>query len=368
MPNSKSYFLCVDCGGSKTSAVLSDNDGNIVARALGGPSNFAYLGLEVFLSSVSVAVSNVLQSCTSPPAKEPVSLPPPEGITITKAWFGISGVDSPAAAAEVTPPLSKMLGIPEGPRLVVANDTNLLAAPIRLHPDVSHGIAVIAGTGSIGVSYHLGTSGALEEYGRVGGWGWMLGDEGGGASVGREAVRQVLAAWEQATLDQKEVESVLARDLLALYKIESVPDILALIHRPDPPAAASIPKELNIPDTRPPHLTQVREKRLSNLSPLVFKAAFEHGDPLALNILRTCAGQLVEQIATLLTTGEKRAARRVIASEAVLSFGGSLALIDSYRALLLEALEKKGHVFKYVELVDDAAAIGAKGLAMEAKQ
>jgi N-acetylglucosamine kinase-like BadF-type ATPase len=362
-----SFYLCVDCGGSKTSAVIADTDGNIVGRALGGPSNFAYLGIDVFLSSVSIAVSNALKSATSPPSIEPVSLPPPEGITFAKAWFGVSGVDSPAAAAAIAPHLSKLTGIPEGPKLVVANDTNLLAAPVRLHADIHHAIAVIAGTGSIGVSYDLTPSGELVEYGRVGGWGWMLGDEGGGVSVGREAIRQVLQAWEVATLDQRDVDSVLARNLLKLYKIDSVPDILALIHRPDPPAGATIPRDLDIPDTAPPHLTQVREKRLSSLSPMVFSAAFEHGDPLALNVLQTVTEQLAAQVSALLTVKEKPVPRRVIASEAVLSLGGSLALIESYRALILKALESRGHVFKYVELVDDAAAVGAKGLAIEGK-
>ena len=48
-----SYYLCVDCGGSKTAAAIADADGNILARATGGPSNFAYLGLPNFLQAVS---------------------------------------------------------------------------------------------------------------------------------------------------------------------------------------------------------------------------------------------------------------------------------------------------------------------------
>ena len=51
-----SLYLCVDCGGSKTSAVICDVAGEIKGRALGGPSNFAYLGIEAFTDAVRVAV------------------------------------------------------------------------------------------------------------------------------------------------------------------------------------------------------------------------------------------------------------------------------------------------------------------------
>ena len=52
-----SYYLCVDCGGSKTAAAIADKDGNIVGRGTGGPSNFAYLGLDNFLEAVTTTVS-----------------------------------------------------------------------------------------------------------------------------------------------------------------------------------------------------------------------------------------------------------------------------------------------------------------------
>ncbi|KAF5380548.1 hypothetical protein D9615_004709 [Tricholomella constricta] len=356
-PIAMSLYLCVDCGGSKTSAVICDVDGKVLGRALGGPSNFAYLTLDEFIAAVTEAISNALKTCTSTPSADPAPLPPPGDSPFAAAWFGVSGVDSPAAVATITPALSTLLGIPAGPRLAVANDTHLLAAPVRLYPDVSHAVAVIGGTGSIAVTFRE-NGGTLEELGRIGGWGWILGDEGGGFSVGREAIRLILLEHDNATVSGKPLQSTLTTQIMERFGIADIMEILTIIHLPDPAANKGL-----TPDS-PAHLLIPREKRLSSLAPLVFKAAFEDRDELALRILRTCAGLLVETIIVLLGDGS---GRTVKAQDSVISFGGSLVGIEAYRKLILDDLAQRGHVFRYVEFVDDAAAVGATGLAAAAR-
>ena len=93
LPNA--LFLCVDCGGSKTSAVITNHNGDINGRALGGPSNFAYMSAPDFERAVRAAVSSALKTCLSPPSTDLVPLTIPQG-TFGSAWFGISGVDSRA--------------------------------------------------------------------------------------------------------------------------------------------------------------------------------------------------------------------------------------------------------------------------------
>ncbi|KZT69054.1 hypothetical protein DAEQUDRAFT_670244 [Daedalea quercina L-15889] len=346
-------YLCVDCGGSKAAAVIADETGQPAARALGGPSNFAYLGLEPFIEVVKETVEKALKALDSP-----LTLPPPHGQPyLAAAWLGVSGCDSPQAIADMTPPLEALLGV----RPRVANDTHLLAAPMTLYPDVTGAVAVVAGTGGIVVSFceaihkETGEKEGLEELGRCGGWGWILGDEGGGFHVGREAIRQVLDEVDRAsTISSSGKPWGLKQRILARFDVTDVYELLTVVHKPDP-----TPAEL-------PMAAMPREKRLSSLSPLVFAAAFEDGDPLALNVLKTASSALVDQICVLLrAAAEDRSAggdRRIRAAESIMCMGGSLSGVDSYRKLIVDELAQRGHVFRRMQVVDDAAAVGAKAL------
>jgi len=150
-------------------------------------------------------------------------------------------------------------------------------------------------------------------------------------------------------------ESILVTRILERFGQKTVLGILPAIHVPDSPSTAA--------SQTLPQFTMPREKRLSSLAPLVFQSAFEDADPLALRILRTTSNIFAAQIAVLLGESEDGAPNRVKAEEALISFGGSLVGVEAYRDMILEALAAKGHVFRYVEFVDDAAATGAIGLA-----
>jgi len=356
-----SLYLCVDCGGSKTSAVICNASGEVLGRALSGPSNFAYLGLDNFKLAVHDAVSNALKTCLSPPSIEPVTLPPLTPL-FAAAWLGISGVDSQAAIDKLTPTLSALLGVPPGPRLIVVNDTHLLAAPLQMYEDLHCAVTVIAGTGGIVVSFVKDVNGRLIEMGRVGGWGWILGDEGGGFHVGREAIREILIQADIASVEGPDSlppviggKKSLKDRILELFGVEDVYELLTVIHLPDPPAG--IP---TLDEHVPQYARISREKRLSQLPPLIFKSAFEDGDPTALKVLETTSGILTDQICILLRPNTLRG---VTAGDGVINFGGSLVGVDKYRQLILDKLKERGHVFKQVEFVDDAGAVGAKGLA-----
>ncbi|KAF8345983.1 hypothetical protein F5887DRAFT_964368 [Amanita rubescens] len=353
-----SLYLCVDCGGSKTATAICDADGKIVGRGIAGPSNFAYLTLDAFIAAVSHAVTEALKACLTPSA-DPIVLPPATPL-FAAAWFGISGVDSPAAVAAITPPLSSLLNIPAGPRLQVANDTHLLAAPLRMHHDISSCVTVIGGTGATMTSFRkLGDD--IEVQGRYGGWGWILGDEGGGYSVGREVIRQLLDENDRASVRGiMPPDSKLKTSILQRFGASHIMELLAAVHFHDPsPGVESSPD-------MPPYASMPREKRLSSLSPLVFSAAFEDSDPLALNVLRTMAAELAIRVAILVASDDDESPRAIKASDSIVSFGGSLVGVMGYRRMVLDELERRGHVFKRVEYVDDAAGAGAVALAVGA--
>ncbi|KAI0759982.1 hypothetical protein BD413DRAFT_487098 [Trametes elegans] len=363
-----SYYLCVDCGGSKTAAAIADGAGNIVGRAHGGPSNFAYLGLANFLQAVTESINAALRTFLPEPTSSSTYLPPPPDAPLfASAWFGVSGVDSAGAIARLVPPLAALLGVEP----VVANDTHLLAAPLRLHDDVSAAIGCVSGTGGIVVSFRQGAGARLEELGRVGGWGWILGDEGGGFHVGREAVRQILWEADRASVlapEQRETRSTLRTRVLERFGIEDPFELLTIVHWPDPIPGVAEDGKRDADADAPAYTRMAREKRLSSLAPLVFAAAFEDGDALAQRVLARTTGQLVDQLCVLLRPeaddpARTDAPRTVKASETILCFGGSLVGVEAYRKLILDELERRGHVLKRVTFVDDAAVAGAKALA-----
>ncbi|PWN92893.1 hypothetical protein FA10DRAFT_9150 [Acaromyces ingoldii] len=237
-------YLAVDCGGTKTAAAVCDEAGILLGRGHGGPANYTDVGLLAFLNSVQEAVSDALrrvarhllelpldawhsiQTADPPPirvydenggssssspsfssssrasivaALDAIRFPGlPEDARrpwFEAAWFGIAGVDSPVDVTTLSPHLASLLSLPyPSPRLIVANDTSLLASPVTdpSRPEIRSGVVVIAGTGSIVMSFKQRSDGLLKVLGRVGGFGWLLGDEGSGYQVGKSAVRKVL--------------------------------------------------------------------------------------------------------------------------------------------------------------------------------
>jgi len=163
--SSPDLYLAIDCGGTKTAAVLCAPEGSILAKAFGGGSNFSYLGLDAFLERIaevtSSALSTALQSSVTitPPTdpKTPIANTPP--YNLRAAWLGIAGVDSPSAVSLLLPHVSALLSVPVE-QLIISNDTHLLAAPLRILPDVGAAVAVVAGTGSNIVSFREGTDNA----------------------------------------------------------------------------------------------------------------------------------------------------------------------------------------------------------------
>ena len=285
-------YLAIDCGGTKTAVVLCLSTGATVARAVTKGSNFTYLGLDAFLESIRSTVSSVLTTALR--SSTPVTLPvdptthvDPAGDStppyrLQAAWLGVSGVDSSATISLLLPRLSTLLSVPIE-RLIISNDTHLLAAPLRLLQDVRTAVVVIAGTGSIVSGFREVPGEALPEVlARVGGWGWMLGDEGGGFDVGRTALRALLAQEDSESTGAAVIRGALREKVLNKFGVAEVMELLAAVYAPDSTG------------------TQPRERRLSSLCPLVFEAAFDGGDPIAVRVLWECAYKLAKQISTVL--------------------------------------------------------------------
>ena len=164
------HVLGIDAGGTKTICLLADGEGNVIGEARGGGANLQASGeLEV-----EKVLHHVMDAAIGDRDVRPVAI-----------CLGIAGVDRPQDTAAVH---SIMRRIGFKARVIVVNDA--LVALVAGAGD-GEGVVVVAGTGSI--AYGRDTSGRAA---RAGGWGYLLGDEGGGFWIGRAALHAVVRQFD----------------------------------------------------------------------------------------------------------------------------------------------------------------------------
>lgn len=431
--STRKLHICIDCGGSKTSAALASTEtGEIITYAIGGPSNFTYLGPKEFAAVIRDTLNRglrdpdvlrYLSGLTLPDSKSGdgggedsskglMTLPVSEDESpFHSAWIAVSGVDTPSDIASASSALSPVLGIPQGPHLTITNDTHLLAAPLAAQSTYPSCITVVAGTGSCIVSFKreegLGGIG-VSELARTGGYGWILGDEGGGFHVGRETIRELclredlLAITgcppsESITLDPQptyDLQSMIL-DYFGLSHTARCSDIFAELYAPDPNPNAPIAKEKGVliaaEGKKKSHLLLERQQRLSRLTPLVFKAAFPPElpgkgtgtgtevefvpDPIAVKILTYCVTAMAEMIILLCAppststphTHKQPTPKYITAPTSLLCLGGSLVKQEPYRNLLRTVLDSKGYTFAEMVYVDHVEKRGVDALVLRAR-
>lgn len=179
----------------------------------------------------------------------------PERPDVLHAGLPGLSVGTPASEA-ARDALARTFGLPLG-QVSVENDLDLAS---RAHLAPGEGILLYAGTGSI--AYHVGQGG---EVFRAGGRGYRIGDDGGGFSLGRAALR-----WVTDGLDRGEVPSCPLADELAVLTGGLDWDTLRAFAYGTPGAAA-----------------------LASLAPAVGRAA-DRGDVVAVDLLEDAARSLAE--------------------------------------------------------------------------
>jgi N-acetylglucosamine kinase-like BadF-type ATPase len=187
----------LDIGGSKTHGALW-SAGVLVAEARAGSANVQNVTPHDAARNLAVLFHDLL----------------PEGHgAIVLVVAGSGGVDTAADAERL-----RGLIAPHAPGAVidVVHDTRLILAA----GGARTGIAVIAGTGS--VAWGVAEDGREA---RSGGWGYLLGDEGSGYWVAREAVRRALHRH-----DLGQPPDTLDAAVLALNGVATPTELIGLFH------------------------------------------------------------------------------------------------------------------------------------------
>ncbi|UFJ41441.1 N-acetylglucosamine kinase [Brevibacillus humidisoli] len=246
MRSNNRYVIGIDGGGTKTVAALADGRGEIISTARGDSSNMQSRPFAEVEQTLTALINRLLQEA---------------GIKRTELdaiFFGLAGADRPEAKQRIA---ASSLAGDGSDRVVIDND-----AVTALYSGTwgKPGIVLIAGTGSI--AYGISEQG---ERCRVGGWGYLLGDEGSGFDLGQQALTAVMRQFDGRGRPTVLTELILQQTGLA--------DPAGLVHY-----------VYSAPNVR---------KRVAEASYLLLDAA-ARGDQVASEILHQAADSLAELVQT----------------------------------------------------------------------
>ena len=163
---SNTYILGIDGGGSKTDAVILDDQGNVVGTGLGGGCNANFTSRRAAAASYRRAIKDALNEA---------------GISASCV------VKAGCTFGSVAEQVFEELGIPVNAKAY----SEYQVAFERAGFDEVRGVALIAGTGSSCVAVDPG-KGVVS----AGGWGPIFGDEGSAYDIGLRGIKQSLLAQE----------------------------------------------------------------------------------------------------------------------------------------------------------------------------
>lgn len=196
-----SIFVGIDGGGSKTTWVAVFDDGRLAGHGVLGPSNLYSVG-QAGMTAVLKAVVDKVRDVTKVQTFDWVNI-----------CLGLAGVDRFQDRAVVEGAF-KELGVK---RYRLETDASIaLAGASAGEP----GVVVLAGTSSL--AFGMGSGGRRA---RSGGWGYLLGDEGSGYWIGRQALAASLKAH-----DWRGPKTVLSERLAKHFSIERLEGLYQLAY------------------------------------------------------------------------------------------------------------------------------------------
>lgn len=166
------WILGLDGGGTKTVCVAIDEQANVRAESRTDSTNRNSVGDDAARANMEKAISDALAQVNAGPDD------------VAAICLGMAGVGRPADRERVARWVRDIL--PGAPAAIHNDSVIALASGTR---GQLYGVVVISGTGMI--SYGFDRQG---NEARAGGWGALLGDEGGGYEIGSAVLHAVTAA------------------------------------------------------------------------------------------------------------------------------------------------------------------------------
>lgn len=211
IPLDRPYVLGIDGGGTKTTCVLMDKTGKVWGRGQAGSANYQTVGAEAAYWAIAQSILQATQEFE---------------ILIQGIGIGLAGAGRGADQARVRGWVDRLQKSPQ-----FSLQWDLKPERITICPDCeialmggigkNTGIAAIAGTGAI--VWGRNDQGDTK---RVGGWGYLLGDEGSGYWIARQGLQAVMRSW-----DGRLGETSLTQHLVAHLGLNTVEDLVEAVYR-----------------------------------------------------------------------------------------------------------------------------------------
>jgi N-acetylglucosamine kinase-like BadF-type ATPase len=234
------YYFGIDGGGTHSRLALTDQEGKVLVREEAGSTNIYSVSKEEVFDNLARLLDSALK--TGGIQKE----------DLASGCIGSAGLGRPGEQKIFREFFDTLLG--PGFPVKLCTDGEILLCGGLGGPE---GYCLIAGTGSTA----LGRSAAGRLI-RAGGHGYMLGDEGAAAWIGKTAIARVLRSGEGRDLDTSMLEGI-----LDFCRLKESSDLIRYVHH------------------------NADKAMIAALAPVVSGAA-RKGDPLALDILMTGAEEL----------------------------------------------------------------------------
>ncbi|MEA5564540.1 N-acetylglucosamine kinase [Anabaena sp. UHCC 0399] len=210
------YVLGIDGGGSKTVCILMDDTHQIIGRGQAGAANYQSIGKAAALKSIESAIYQA--------ANEALKLT--NSIKITSLYLGLAGVsraEDMKIVKDIVKELQNNHSLPiiwdfQPSNIVICND-----ALIALVGGIGHAVGIVVAVGTGSIVFGRNSQGETK---RVGGWGYILGDEGSAYQIAVGGMQAALKAY-----DGREKYTRLVEDFQQHLNLASIEDLIEVIYR-----------------------------------------------------------------------------------------------------------------------------------------
>lgn len=200
------YYLAVDGGGSKTTVICANEQGQVVGQGDSGPTSLAATSVGAASFNLREGVRQAIENL-------------PQDSEFEVLVMGLAGMDTPQEKQNALQVFSDVLSHLRLNDLELVND---IVIALESGTDKENAIALISGTGSNCYGRNQNRQEA-----KTGGMDYILTDQGSGFFIGDLVLKQVVKSF-----DGRGQKTILEQKICDYFHIESIADLKSVVYNP----------------------------------------------------------------------------------------------------------------------------------------